>query len=98
MAGLFQVVLATDLEDEELESLKVLCILQDKSIRQWTSEMIRKELKMRQETIELAKRSMPDRGETLKDFLNKRIPPRGRGGHKPPDRMLDMTTLGDVDG
>lgn len=94
MATLFNVVLATDLEQNELQDLKVLCILQDVSIRQFTSNIIRKELKIRQQTIELAKNSMPSKGETLSDFLEKRIPPRGRGGKKPEtEKMLDMTLL-----
>ena len=96
MAGKFQVVLATDLEDEELEDLKILCILRDQSIRQLTSSLVRKELKLRQEMILLGRKSLPGK-KSLKEYLLEKFPLRGNGGHKPlSERLLDMTTLGDL--
>jgi len=88
-------ILATNLTNSELEDVKVLCLLQDKTIRKWASELVRRELRIRAETIAMAKRSLPTKDETLKQCLDKRFPPRGRGGAKPKvSKLLDMTMLG----
>ena len=96
MAGLFQVVIATDLEDDEFDDLKMLCIAQNVSIRQWSSEWIRRELRAKQDTITWANKNLIPRGMSKKEFIETKIHARGRGGKKPdPERLLDMTRLGD---
>lgn len=88
-------ILATDLTNAELQDVKVLCLLQDKTIRKWASELVRRELRIRAETIAMAKNALPSKGETLKECLDRHFPPRGRGGHKPKvSKLLDMTMLG----
>jgi len=89
-------VLATDLSASEVEDYKILCLLQDKTIRRATSDIIRRELRIRASTIAMARQSLPVKGETLKQCLDKRFPPRGRGGAKPKpeSKLLDMTALG----